>query len=917
MSTGLGREQRGMDQLSDEPGSPDLCRLFSPTICLLTILILKMDIIRISDAAFPSARRSPSDERPEEMHQEEDSIDLIDKELRRILDSKGSDQSKEPSNISKFSSYDIKDKFRGGEQPEDRFASLMEQMEMAINAESLKPGQEFVNETKTAKTSADGKANSKWKVKKEVEVVEKRKTLVKGKPPAGGTEKENVLPTAQKANPPKGWGSVEGKRVVLPSAKQILIPLSGHELRKTDEESPRKGFKQEDFTLSMIRESKSRTSLANRETEHSEVMEKTKERENLVKKPRLISEESYLGDQSANDKGRINAKPSTRAPIKAESKPPEATKESKLQIQNTLLSPIARITDQTDTKGSVQNLFSEANSSPLRHLNSGQKEQLAACTADMKVGELNSKLTFINTHMKHQDCLIFTKLVLGVAKEFAEDKDMIRAKKEYLDIVAQMDGLAQKAKELNKVLQSLSLTQDAKLTSAIVESLAEDISSITDLIIKIQTPSKVSFKPFGSSDPSQKAKGKANLFQSQDENPRKGDELEIYLKKSTEKLVHSRESLSAKLDFDELIADNQKMSVDTLPMRKEMAFYKKTPQDNCEIGHRRTYSRGTKEEKKEAESILTQKFGCKVYCIKLIARKLVCGFEDGTLSIFKVNKNDGLCLEKSGKLHPRPISSIACTSPEQRRSLIFTGYSGSSSCSIVVWDSSSLKPLKELCGHESTVSGLHYILPNYLISTSFDRKVIFWDLGECEAVLSSETHQTPIISSYYHNETSCLYTGSLDGIIIVTGLVIDHRELTDIKILKKIIGQGPILNMACCLDDKILTLQNSRLIIYDSRGYQTKELKTNTMPVSVVMVDEEKGYFVDAEGKPYPIDLPKDFENRRDCGFSGSSMDKSSLVLGTRLNGANCQVQIFFDGSLPIVISSNEKLDALSFFRIK
>jgi WD40 repeat protein len=817
-----------------------------------------MDVIRISDAALTSSRRRPEDEGVGERGVEEDSIDLIDKELRRILESKGSDSGKEPSHTSKFSSNMSKEKYRDIEQPEDRFASVMEQMEFAINAESLKPGKEFMLDAKNANSATDNRTNSKWLTKKEPTILEKRRTLVKGRPPSGSVDKENLLPTAQKPASPKAWRVADGKRLVMSSNSQQLIPLSGQELKNSEHVRVEEEPKQDELSFSMRRESKSKEASSIREPDQSQVNIRPKENEFPIKKPRLFSEESYIIDGSLGGINKANKLPIGKQPAKLEVKQVEQKKEPKVQIQPTLLSPIARITDNTDTKGSVHNLFSDQESSPIRQMNSGQKEELAKCTTNLKLAELKSKLSYLLKNMKTKDCMVFTKLVMNVLKDFNTEKHLILTNKEYIELATDLENTTNKIKELSKILQTLSLTNDTKLASAIIDNLSEDIVVIISKISKNLDLSQHSTLRSKRQDSEQDNKSEKNKKLVIEEVNKKSDDLNICLKKSTEKLSCSRENLSARLDFDEMATDNQKLAIESLPPKREVNFNKKYQQENLDAGHRRAYSRGPREEKKEAEAVLSQKFGCKVYSIKLMNRKLVCGFEDGTLSIFIVNRSEGLCLEKSGKLHSKPISSISCTMPEQRRALIFTGYSGGSSCSIVVWDAATLKPLKELCGHSSTVSSLQYILPNYLITTSFDRKVIFWDLGECEAVLSSEVHQTPIISSYYHSETKCLYTGSLDGTIVVSGLVMDHGELTDLRIFKKIAGQGPILSLACCLDDKIMSLQNSRLTIYDSRGLLVKEVKTNTMPTSVTMLDEEKGFFVDAEGKPHPIDLTKD-----------------------------------------------------------
>jgi hypothetical protein len=322
----------------------------------------------------------------------------------------------------------------------------------------------------------------------------------------------------------------------------------------------------------------------------------------------------------------------------------------------------------------------------------------------------------------------------------------------------------------------------------------------------------------------------------------------------------------------------------------------------------------------EADFLLSQKFGCRVFCIKIVQKSLVCGFEDGGLSVFSINKSEGLNLERSNKLHARSISSLTCTPLHHKKLLLFTGYAGSTEASIVVWDFQTLKPMKELCGHTATISCLEYIMPNYLVSCSFDRKVIFWDLNECEAVLCTEVHNAPILSAHYDTESKILYTGSLDSTIVSAGLVFDEGELVDCRILKTINGSGPVLLLTSYLGDKLLSFQSSKIVIYDSRGMLFRELKTNTLPNTLEMVNEDQGLFVDVQGKPHWLNLGEYINNRKPIEFNQvdrGSMEKSSTLMGMRLNGAYPKAQFYQEPHSTLVISLNDKNDTVFFFKIK
>jgi hypothetical protein len=429
-----------------------------------------MDVIRISDAALASSKVSPVEGPVQLKAQEEDSIDLIDRELRAMLASKTSDSDKWRSQASKFTSdhsKDARDKQAGKDKADDHFADVIEQMELAINAESLKPGKEFAEEVQEAQVN---RVNSKWANRKEMTVLEKRRTLVKGRPPSGSTDKENWVPTAQKVSSPKEWGVIDGKRFFKQSQPNHLVPLSGQELKSKETILVPEEGKQEELSFSIRADTKSKETTSIRVQEHSGLGLKKLEAEIPIKKPKLHSEESYIIDGSLGVNTHFKPGRLLKQQAKPESKKLEPAKEEKISVQAALLSPIARRTEETDTKVSVQQLFCDQESSPLRHLNSGQKEELAKCSADLKLAELKTKFNFLLKNVKDKDCLVFIKLVMEVMKEFQNEKHTIKAKSQYLEIITELETTSTKVKELSKMIQSLNMSNDTKLASAIIEN---------------------------------------------------------------------------------------------------------------------------------------------------------------------------------------------------------------------------------------------------------------------------------------------------------------------------------------------------------------------------------------------------------------------------------------------------------------
>lgn len=859
-----------------------------------------MDDIRISDAGINSSSRGLN------AFQEnvQDSIDMIDDELRRLLETRQpSDRSSKRE--SRHSHGDV----------EDRFSNMIAQIEMALSGDNQIADQ-LIDHSQKKQESANSNQSQNAEI-------ERRKTVVKGFQVKETVHLEENQSSFKKATPSQSkpvnkWAVLEGKRATIQHPKRPLKPLveitnfqnipdrvNHSSLEVESHEKPHYISCSANSTIKT--DSKQQAKL-------KQVDKAKKSPDAIIKKPRLIPEESFVSDETKQIRDQCKSRqPLTRNGESAQQ--PENSKKPQKPVESiATFSPIQKRHDPSAMKSAAEDILQVSEGSAGKHMSNQQREELQKLVLAMKMAELKSKFDYLLGSHRPTDGLIFIKLVADIVKDSLTSMQGLNDSSEGKALIEVLLKLIEKVRELGKTMAVLKLTEDIRLSSAIVDNLTSDIQAVMKVInqsTSYQSSLKKSHKAID-----EKERRKNSTAKSEKE--KKEEDLELCVKKSLHKVSMSREKLSAKLDFSDAANSNAKnqKNEQRFPSAKENIQgqgrpYTTKPRDYIQTDAGR-------EDRKEADMISSQRFGCRVHCMKLMAKKLLCGFEDGTLSVFSVSKLDGLTLQKSGKLHPRGISSIACTTTEQRKGLIFTGYSGTLSCSIVVWDASTVKPLKELCGHTGTISSLQYIVPNYLVSTSFDRKVIFWDLDECEAALSSEVHQTPILSSHYDPDSKCLFTGSLDGCIVISGLVMEEGELIDLKIFKKIAGNGPILQLASCLDDKLLSLQNSRLIIYDCRGLQCKEIKTNTIPTSIQMFDDEKGVFVDAEGRPQAVDLVKPKDTKREYGaYSSSTVDKNSLLLASRLNGANCESQVFYEGAQPIVITANEKLDMIALYRIK
>jgi hypothetical protein len=567
-------------------------------------------------------------------------------------------------------------------------------------------------------------------------------------------------------------------------------------------------------------------------------------------------------------------------------------------------------------------------------------EEMVGHRVELKLNELRSKLGFL-TQRKPGSSGVFVRLIQDTLKDFQQGELHKQCHEKHPKVSEQVDRIQSKIQELSKIFITGHLLNDQRIQEVIMDTLSDDLKALNASIHKIlgtlTTAKKESPKPAKShqweeSKPKPVGRGAAPE-----------DDLNICVKRSEDQpLKNEPRNVSAKLEFDKEIDRSKRGGLEAdgvgpgrnggerrrngLGEERGLAGLtgdNEYAQGGRGIGRHLTNGIANKQQNddyKEPELLLTQKLGCRVYSMTTVDRFLVCGFEDGSLSVFTVSRTEGLCLERSKKMHSRPITCIVASPRFSKRVLLCTAYGAASEATIVIWDFINLKPLKELCGHTGIISTMEYISPNYLISASFDRKVIIWDLNECEAALSLEIHSSPILSSYFDQETQCLYTGALDSTIVVSGLVIESGEVVDCKILKTISGTGPVLYLNSYMGDKLISFQNSKIVIYDSRGLLFRDLKTNTLPNTLEMINDDKGIFVDINGKPFLLNIAQYINSKRPIELQTSdrsSVEKSSILMGLRLNGAYCRAQVFADPTGQLVVSVNEKTDTVFFSKFR
>jgi hypothetical protein len=77
----------------------------------------------------------------------------------------------------------------------------------------------------------------------------------------------------------------------------------------------------------------------------------------------------------------------------------------------------------------------------------------------------------------------------------------------------------------------------------------------------------------------------------------------------------------------------------------------------------------------------------------------------------------------------------------------------------------------------------------------------------------------------------------LDSTIIVSGLEYSDGELVDCKILRKITASGPVLGLNTLNTEKLMSFENSKMRVYDSRGVLYRDIDTKCLPKTHQMIN--------------------------------------------------------------------------------
>lgn len=320
----------------------------------------------------------------------------------------------------------------------------------------------------------------------------------------------------------------------------------------------------------------------------------------------------------------------------------------------------------------------------------------------------------------------------------------------------------------------------------------------------------------------------------------------------------------------------------------------------------------------------SQMFGCRIYSSDSSEKRIVLGFEDGGISVFSVLPNKaGIEMENNARQYPEAVTHLLISSKDggRKKQFLFSAYSGEES-SIVVWNFPELKPYKEMFGHEGIISQQFTISNNYLVSCSYDCSMIFWDLDSFKGVLSLDCHESPIFSSSYDQNTETILCGALDFSICVCTLEFDEGELMDCRLHRRIKGVGPIFDLCFIGLDRFISLENSKIRLYDTRGFVLKELETGVIPNYFLQEDEHGGIVVDNTGQPHLLKY-EDITNGIKINLAANSrniehriLNSTAEMIGSKLKGCAYQPMLLGGKGYREVITSKVRGDALKMYRI-
>ncbi|MCX7944852.1 MAG: protein kinase [Deltaproteobacteria bacterium] len=233
--------------------------------------------------------------------------------------------------------------------------------------------------------------------------------------------------------------------------------------------------------------------------------------------------------------------------------------------------------------------------------------------------------------------------------------------------------------------------------------------------------------------------------------------------------------------------------------------------------------------------------------------RFAIGFHDGSLRIFNVNP---FSLVKTAKDFTTPVRAIVLSFGGK---YLFTAAGSLSKderqcndCSIMIYSSESYKFLDRLSGHSLAISNLYFTeTGSYLISSSFDGNIIFWD------VFAKREHKryslpTAVLDFYVDNNNS-LAAITEDGKISLfsaTGSIVNvfyksyNHHLIE-KIGDMIIsGGGAYNNDQCRFCDIKVYDENQNLNIIQEFKFRITDFESTRDSKYIVVADEKGNIYV-------------------------------------------------------------------------
>ena len=301
-----------------------------------------------------------------------------------------------------------------------------------------------------------------------------------------------------------------------------------------------------------------------------------------------------------------------------------------------------------------------------------------------------------------------------------------------------------------------------------------------------------------------------------------------------------------------------------------------------------------------------QNFGFKINSLASYNRRVLLGFEDGAITEIIFDRLHGIKLERCMRFRSDPVTEmLVMESGSVMASQTLVAASGMTNPTLLVINLLSGNQLLELTGHSQFVSRLLKLTDNCFASCSFDRSLRIWDIKDGSCTFNKTIHDAPLITASYSSSMGLIATGDLSGCIVLSSVSLyTGGSFKSCEQYLKFQGAGPILEIFFDFHQKIVTLEGSKLRVYDCRGTVFKDLKSPHFVSSAYFIDASTILLTDISGKPFLIDydqalldssLTRPLTNDRDS----DDVELASLMLSSRVTGSLPRAQFLrmTDGS--------------------